>query len=56
MSDPFLDEVNKNKAKVWKWEVVRVGCVTVAQGWKCPHCGTIWQEKKCTCGLNKGTN
>jgi len=49
--DEFINdnEAVKNSKKDWKWEVIRVNCVVVAQGWVCPYCKLIKTEKKCNC-------
>jgi len=35
------------KDKEFKWEVIRAGGITVAQGYKCPHCGLIQPNTFC---------
>lgn len=37
------------KEKEFKWGVIRVDGITIAQGYKCPHCGLININPSCQC-------
>ena len=41
--------MDQQETKEFKWKVVRVGGVTIAQGYQCPDCRTISTKAKCDC-------